>query len=103
VFYTVQEEVPRGKTDDGNTLYVLVLDGLEAHRYHYSNSRRGGGGGGGGLPVLNVGGPDNGVFHKHCDASRFAYYFPIIQQKPPATVTGGQTNVATPFVPGLGH
>jgi len=60
-------------------------------------------GDGGVLPVLNVGGPDNGVYHKHCGASCFAYYFPIIQQTPPATVHRGQTNVAAPFVPELGH
>jgi hypothetical protein len=61
----------------GNTLYVLVLDGVEApiplRKQHEWR-----GWGGGGLPLLNVGGPDNGVFHKHCGASRFAYYFPII-------------------------
>jgi len=86
----------------GNTLYVLVLDGLEAP-IPLRKQQEGVGGDGGVLPVLNVGGPDNGVYHKHCGASRFACYFPIIQQTPPATVPGGQTNVATPFVPGLGH
>ena len=86
----------------GNTLYVLVLDGLEAP-ISLRQQQEGRGWGGGVLPVLNVGGPDKGVFHKQCSASRFAYYFPIIQQTTPAPVPGGQTNVATPFVPGLGH
>lgn len=86
----------------GNTLYVLALDGLEAP-IPLCQQQEGRGWGGGVLPVLNVGGPDNGVLHKHCGASRFAYYFPIIQLIPPATVPGGQTNVVTPFVSGLGH